>query len=38
VTFFIFAILGVVAFIFSLTVVRETKGKTLEQIELDWSK
>jgi MFS transporter, SP family, arabinose:H+ symporter len=38
VTFFIFAILGVVAFIFSLTVVRETKGKTLEEIELDWSK
>lgn len=37
-TFFIFAILGVVAFIFSLTVVRETKGKTLEEIELEWSK
>ncbi len=36
-TFFIFAILGVVAFIFSLTVVRETKGKTLEEIELDWT-
>jgi MFS transporter, SP family, arabinose:H+ symporter len=38
VTFFIFAILGVVAFIFSLTVVRETKGKTLEEIESDWLK
>jgi MFS transporter, SP family, arabinose:H+ symporter len=37
-TFFIFAILGVAAFIFSLTVVRETKGKTLEEIELEWSK
>ncbi|MED1205437.1 sugar porter family MFS transporter [Heyndrickxia acidicola] len=37
-TFYIFAILGVVAFIFSLTVVRETKGKTLEEIETDWLK
>jgi MFS transporter, SP family, arabinose:H+ symporter len=37
-TFFIFAILGVAACIFSLTVVRETKGKTLEEIELEWSK
>jgi SP family arabinose:H+ symporter-like MFS transporter len=37
-TFFIFAILGAVAFIFSLTVVRETKGKTLEEIESDWLK
>lgn len=37
-TFYIFAFLGLVAFFFSLTVVRETKGKTLEEIELEWSK
>lgn len=36
-TFYIFAVLGLFAFIFSLTVVRETKGKTLEEIELSWS-
>lgn len=37
VTFYSFAVLGLFAFVFSLTVVRETKGKTLEEIELDWS-
>ena len=36
-TFFVFAILGAVAFIFSLSVVRETKGKTLEEIENSWT-
>ncbi len=37
-TFLIFAILGFVAFIFSLSVVRETKGKTLEEIENGWTR
>ncbi|WEG14812.1 sugar porter family MFS transporter [Pullulanibacillus sp. KACC 23026] len=36
-TFFIFAILSLFAFIFSATVVRETKGKSLEEIETEWS-
>lgn len=37
ITFYCFAVLGAFAFIFSITVVRETKGKTLEEIELDWT-
>jgi MFS transporter, SP family, galactose:H+ symporter len=36
VTFLLFACMGVLAFIFSLELVPETKGKGLEQIERYW--
>jgi hypothetical protein len=32
-TFWLFAVIGVVAFVFTLRLVPETKGLTLEQIE-----
>ena len=35
-TFWLYALLGVLAFVFCLRRVPETKGKTLEQIELYW--
>ncbi|HXW61720.1 MAG TPA: sugar porter family MFS transporter [Candidatus Acidoferrales bacterium] len=35
-TFWLYAIVGVVAWIFVLRMVPETKGKTLEQIEAGW--
>jgi sugar porter (SP) family MFS transporter len=37
-TFWIYAFLGVLAFIFCWVLVPETKGKTLEQIERYWKK
>src|SRR5260370_16684177 len=36
VTFWLFACMGVLAFIFSWKLVPETKGKSLEQIERYW--
>jgi sugar porter (SP) family MFS transporter len=36
-TFFLYAALSVVAFVFTYQLVPETKGKTLEQIEADWA-
>lgn len=35
-TFWLYALVGVAAWIFVLRLVPETKGKTLEQIEADW--
>jgi len=35
-TFWLYALVGVVAWVFVLRMVPETKGKTLEQIEADW--
>jgi MFS transporter, SP family, galactose:H+ symporter len=35
-TFWLYALIGVVAWIFVFRMVPETKGKTLEQIEADW--
>jgi SP family arabinose:H+ symporter-like MFS transporter len=35
-TFTIYAVLSVVSFVFIWTRVPETKGKTLEQIQLEW--
>ena len=35
-TFWLYALVGVVAWIFVLRMVPETKGKTLEQIEAHW--
>ncbi|MFL5253055.1 MAG: sugar porter family MFS transporter [Rhodopila sp.] len=36
-TFYLYAILSIAAFVFTYQLVPETKGKTLEQIEADWS-
>jgi len=38
VTFWTYGLMCVVAFVFVLTFVPETKGKTLEEIEKQWSK
>jgi MFS transporter, SP family, galactose:H+ symporter len=35
-TFWLYALVGVIAWIFVLRIVPETKGKTLEQIEAEW--
>ncbi|MCK4628286.1 MAG: MFS transporter, partial [Sedimentisphaerales bacterium] len=35
-TFFIYAVINVVGFLFAWFVVKETKGKTLEEIETMW--
>jgi MFS transporter, SP family, galactose:H+ symporter len=35
-TFWLYALVGVVAWVFVFRMVPETKGKTLEQIEADW--
>ncbi|QAY67265.1 MFS transporter [Paenibacillus protaetiae] len=37
-TFWIFGVMGVITFFFTLRVVPETKGKSLEEIETSWSK
>jgi hypothetical protein len=35
-TFLLYAVIGVVAWIFTFRLVPETKGKTLEQIQAHW--
>jgi len=37
-TFCLYALMGVLALVFCWAMVPETKGKTLEQIELSWTK
>lgn len=36
ITFWVFCLMAIFAFFFTLWVVPETKGKSLEQIERDW--
>jgi sugar porter (SP) family MFS transporter len=37
-TFFFYAVINIIGFLFAWFVVKETKGKTLEEIEKMWSK